>query len=354
MTRRRRPTLDDVADAVGVSRATVSNAYNRPDQLSARLRDQVLRVAAELGYPGPDPTARSLATSRTGAIAVLLDTSLSMAFSDPALYLTLDALARVIDPRGHALLLLPGGVFGGPAPDRVRTAQADLAIVYSLPDGAPSLDAVRTRGLPLVVIDQPLLPGTARVGCADRLGAALAARHLLDLGHRRFGIFAACSHLTPGGGRLSVAEALQAPFHDVRERLGGYLDELGSCPVVVEEAAGLSAESAMAGAFALLAASPRPTAVLCMSDQLALAVLAAARELGISVPDELSVAGFDDSPPASWSSPPLTTVRQDLAAKGRIAGELALDLLDLLDDGSAPAPVEVPVSLVVRGSTGPA
>ncbi|MGW3959552.1 LacI family DNA-binding transcriptional regulator [Amycolatopsis sp. NPDC005003] len=347
MTRRRRPTLDDVADAVGVSRATVSNAYNRPDQLSARLRDQVLRVAAELGYPGPDPTARSLATSRTGAIAVLLDTSLSMAFSDPALYLTLDALARVIDPGGHALLLLPGG----PPADRVRTAQADIAILYSLPDGAPSLEAVRTRGLPLVVIDQPLLPGTARVGCADRRGAALAARHLLALGHRRFGIFAACSHLRPGGGGLSVAEAAAAPFHDVRERLGGYLDELGSCPVVVEEAAGLSAESAMAGAFALLGASPRPTAVLCMSDQLALAVLAAARELGISVPGELSVAGFDDSPPASWSSPPLTTVRQDLVAKGRIAGELALGLLD---GGSAPAPVEVPVSLVVRGSTGPA
>jgi len=200
------------------------------------------------------------------------------------------------------------------------------------------------------VIDQPLLPGAARVGCADRLGAALAARHLLDLGHRRFGIFAACSHLKPGGGRLTVAEAAAAPFHDVRERLGGYLDELGSCPVVVEEAAGLSAESAMAGAFALLGTSPRPTAVLCMSDQLALAVLAAARELGISVPGELSVAGFDDSPPSSWSSPPLTTVRQDLAAKGRIAGELALGLLD---DGSVPAPVEVPVSLVVRGSTGP-
>ncbi|MDQ7806779.1 LacI family DNA-binding transcriptional regulator [Amycolatopsis sp. A133] len=349
MTRRRRPTLDDVASAVGVSRATVSNAYNRPDQLSARLRDRVLRAAAELGYAGPDPTARSLATSRTGAIAVLLDTSLSMAFSDPALYLTLDALARVIDSRGHALLLLPGG----PSAGRVLTAQADLAIVYSLPDGAPAVDALRTRELPLVVIDQPLLPGAARIGCADRTGAALAARHLLDLGHRRFGIFAACSCLKPGGGGLTVAEAAASPFHDVRERLGGYLDELGTCEVVVEEAAGLSAESAMAGAFALLGAAPRPTAVLCMSDQLALAVLAAARQLGIDVPGELSVAGFDDSPPASWSAPPLTTVRQDLAAKGRIAGELALALLDG-DPAPAAESSEVPVSLVIRGSTGPA
>ncbi|MGW5717590.1 LacI family DNA-binding transcriptional regulator [Amycolatopsis sp. NPDC003865] len=347
MTRRRRPTLDDVASAVGVSRATVSNAYNRPDQLSSRLREQVLRAAASLGYAGPDPTARSLATSRTGAVAVLLDTSLSAAFSDPALSVTLDALARVVDP--HALLLLPGGPSGGPAAERVLTAQADIAVAYSLADGTPALDSVRARGLPLVVIDQPLLPGAARIGCADRAGAALAARHLVSLGHRRFGIFAAASRITPGGGPVPVASA--AVFHDTRERLAGYLAELGPAPVVVEEAAGLSVESALPGAFSLLRATPRPSAVLCMSDQLALAVLAAAGQLGIGVPDELSVVGFDDSPPASWSSPPLTTVRQDLAAKGRIAGEL---VLRLLGGGSVPAPAEVPVSLVVRGSTGPA
>ncbi|MCR6483481.1 LacI family DNA-binding transcriptional regulator [Amycolatopsis sp. OK19-0408] len=353
MTRRRRPTLDDVAEAVGVSRATVSNAYNRPDQLSSQLRAQVLQAAASLGYAGPDPTARSLATSRTGAIAVLLDTSLSTAFSDPALSLTLDALARVVDPHEHALLLLPGG----PPAARVLSVQADVAVAYSLADGAPALDSVRARGLPLVVIDQPLLPGVARIGCADRAGAALAARHLVGLGHRRFGIFAACSRVVPGGGPLSRAEAEGAPFRDTRERLAGYLDELGSAPVVVEEAAGLSAESAMAGAFALLGRAPRPTALLCMSDQLALGVLAAAAQLGIDVPGELSVVGFDDTPPATWSSPGLTTVRQDLAAKGRIAGELVLELLaaaPLSAPLSAPGSVEVPVSLVERGSTGPA
>ena len=349
MTRRRRPTLDDVASAVGVSRATVSNAYNRPDQLSAQLRDQVLRAAAELGYAGPDPTARSLATSRTGAIAVLLDTSLSTAFSDPALSLTLDALARVVDPHGHALLLLPGGADGGPPAERVLAAQADIAVAYSLADGAPALDSVRARGLPLVVVDQPLLPGVARIGCQDRLGAALAARHLVSLGHRRFGIFAASSRITPGGGPVPVAST--AVFHDTRERLAGYLGELERASVVVQEAGGLSAESAMAGAFALLGRTPRPTALLCMSDQLALAALAVAGQLGIGVPGELSVVGFDDSPPASWSSPPLTTIRQDLAAKGRIAGEL---VLRLLAGASVPSPSEVPVSLVVRGSTGPA
>ncbi|MFG1640831.1 LacI family DNA-binding transcriptional regulator [Amycolatopsis sp. NPDC049252] len=402
---------DDVAEAAGVSRATVPNADNRPGRLSAPLREQVLRAAKELGYAGPNPTARSLATSRTGAIAVLLDTSLSTAFSDPALSVTLDALARAVDPGGHALLLLPGGdPRSGPPAERVLAAQADIAVAYSPADGTPALDAVRERGLPLVVIDQPLLLNTARIGCQDRLGA----RHLLERGHRRFGIFAAASRVTPGEDPLTAAQGAAAGFRDTRERLAGYLEVLapaagvaglsaeggaaggdaadlgggrgdaagsstagvvrghaadlttagvaggaasggirlaalaGAADVVIEEAAGLSAGSAMAGAFALLGRTPRPTALLCRSDQLALAAIAVARQRGIRVPEELSVVGFDDTSVAGWSEPPLTTVRQDLTAKGRIAGELVLQLLvGALPDSRD----EVPVELVVRAST---
>lgn len=353
-TGRRRPTLDDVADAVGVSRATVSNAYNRPDQLSAQLREQVLRAAKDLGYPGPNPTARSLATSRTGAIAFMLDTSLSSAFSDPALTITLDALAKAVDPQGHALLLMPGGPLGGPATERVLTAQADIAVAYSLADGSPALEAVHDRGLPLVVIDQPLVPGSARIGCQDRLGASLAARHLLELGHRRFGVFSMqCGLSAPRGGDLTPEAARATRFHVTRERLAGYLDTLTeagipAADVAIWEASGISAEDAMSSAFSLLDRSPRPTALLCMSDQLALAAIAVARQLGLDVPGELSIVGFDDTPPARWSEPPLTTVRQDLAAKGRIAGEL---VLHLLDGGRVTAPAEVPVELVMRAST---
>jgi DNA-binding LacI/PurR family transcriptional regulator len=223
---RRRPTLDDVASAVGVSRATVSNAYNRPDQLSSGLREEILRAAKRLGYAGPDPVARSLATQRTGAIAFMLDRGLSAAFSDPALSITLDALATTVGPTGHALLLLPGGDDGGPRADRVLAAQADLAVAYSLADGAPALRAVRRRGLPLVVIDHPVIPGAARVGIDDRGGAAAAARHLLELGHRRFGILSAQCLSAPRGGPLDADEALRSRFRDNRERLTGYLDTL--------------------------------------------------------------------------------------------------------------------------------
>lgn len=356
MTGRRRPTLDDVADAVGVSRATVSNAYNRPDQLSAQLRVEVLRVAKRLGYTGPNPIARSLATKRTGAIAFMLDTGLSAAFSDPALSITLDALATAVDPEGHALLLLPGGHDGGPRADRVLAAQADLAVAYSLADGAPALRAVRQRGLPLVVIDQPVIAGAARVGTDDRAGAVAAAQHLLELGHRHFGILSAQCLSTPRGGPLTAEEAGRSRFRDNRERLAGYLDTLSAAGISPEhvpiwETSGLSRDEAMIGAIGLLDQPSRPTALLCMSDELALAAMTAAKERELAVPADLSIVGFDDTPGARWSDPPLTTIHQDLVGKGRLAGELALRLLA---GRRMPEPATLDVELVVRGSTGPA
>lgn len=335
----------------------MSNAYNRPDQLSAPLRQEILRVAKRLGYTGPNPTARSLAIQRAGAIAFMLDTGLSAAFSDPALSITLDALAAQVDPEGHALLLLPGGDDGGPRAQRVLTAQVDLAVAYSLADGAPALRAVRERGMPLVVIDQPVIPGSARVGIDDRGGAVAAARHLLELGHRRFAILSAQCLSEPRGGPLSTQEALRSRFRDNRERLAGYLETLADAGVPVDtvpiwETSGLSREQAMAGARALLGTEEqRPTALLCMSDELALAALATARERGLSVPGDLSVVGFDDAPPARWAEPALTSVRQDLVGKGQIAGQLCLDLLA---GSRAPKPTVLKVKLVVRGSTGSA
>lgn len=352
-TRRKQPTLDDVAQAVGVSRATVSNAYNRPDQLSAELRDEVLRAARRLGYPGPDPVARSLATKRADAIAFMLDTGLSAAFSDPALSITLDALAAVVDAEGHALLLLPGGDHGGPRAQRVLSAQADLAVAYSLADGAPALRAVRDRGLPLVVIDQPVVSGSARVDVDDTGGAMAAARHLVELGHRQVGVLSAQCLSEPRDGPLSIAEALSSRFRDNRDRLAGYLQVLGSAGVPGEEVpvwetSGISREQAFHATVGLLRSRPRLTALLCMSDELALAALSAARHLGLRVPQELSVVGFDDTPPARWAEPPLTTVRQDLVRKGTVAGELALRLLA---GRKPPKPLTLPTELVVREST---
>ena len=349
--------MDDVAKAVGVSRATVSNAYNRPDQLSAELREEVLRQAKQLGYTGPNPSARSLATNRTGVVAFMLDAGLSVAFSDPALSITLDALAAEVDSAGHSLLLLPGGQDGGPRADRVLAAQADIAVAYALADGASAIQAVKDRGLPLVVIDQPVTPDSALVRLDDRGGAAAAARHLLELGHRRFGILSAqCLSVqslpVSRCGPLSAAEAASSRFRVNRERLAGYLDTLAEAGIPADqvsiwETADFSREHAMASARGLLEAS-NLTAILCMSDELAMATLSVAKQLGLNVPADLSVVGFDDTAGARWADPPLTTIRQDLTGKGRLAGKLTLSLLA---GHPIPAPAILDVELIVRQST---
>ncbi|CRK55342.1 Transcriptional regulator, LacI family [Alloactinosynnema sp. L-07] len=343
----RRPTLDTVATAVGVSRATVSNAYNRPDQLSAALRERIISTASELGYAGPDPVARSLATRQSGAVVVMLGGGLSAAFTDPALSIVLDSLTSTLD-RERALLLLPG-TGAGPNPDSVARAQADIAIAYSLPDDSPALAQVSARSLPLVVIDQPALPATARVDIADEAGAAMAARHVRDLGHRRVAILSFALDTDGHRGPVSPDRWRAARFRVTRDRIRGYRGELGQ-DVPIWEAPCSARDHGREGARWLLTRDPRPTALLCLSDELAMGAIRAATDLGLRVPSDVSIVGFDDTPAAHWADPPLTTVRQDLTEKGRTAAELALSLLD----GSRPGPARtLPVTLIERSSTAP-
>ncbi|MCP2257743.1 transcriptional regulator, LacI family [Streptoalloteichus tenebrarius] len=352
---RRRPTLDTVARAVGVSRATVSNAYNRPDQLSAPLRARILAVADQLGYPGPDPVARSLATRRSAAVAFVLATPLSTAFSDPALTTALDGLASTVDEHGHGLLLVPGTADAGPRPEAVARAQADVIVLHSLADDVPALRAAGHRRLPLLVIDQPVVPTAARVEIDDEGGAAAAAEHLLRLGHRRVGVLALPFAPDHTEGPAGEARRATARYRVSRDRLAGYLRTLGAVGAdpdapPVWEATSSDREAGRRGGRWLLGRRPRPTALLCMSDELALGAVRAAGDLGLSVPGDVSVVGFDDTRAAAASDPPLTTIHQPLAEKGRRAGEIALGLLA----GDPPGPpVRLPTHLVVRSSTAP-
>ncbi|NUT98625.1 MAG: LacI family DNA-binding transcriptional regulator [Saccharothrix sp.] len=349
MDRPRKPTLDTVASAVGVSRATVSNAYNRPDQLSAALRERILETAASIGYAGPDPVARSLATRHSAAVGFMLGQQLSAAFSDPAVSIVLDGLASTVDGHDHCLVLMPGNETGGPRPSTVARAAADVVVAYSLPDNAPALDAVRARGLPLVVIDQPVLPDTARVEVDDEGGARMAAAHLRSLGHTRFGVIT--FGLNPDGftGIAPPSRVSSAVFRVSRDRLAGFLAVAGP-DTPVFEVPGSRRDLGRTAAHTLLKLTPRPTALLCASDELAFGALQAAGELRLTVPDDVSVVGFDDVPFAQHSDPPLTTVRQLLTEKGRRAGELALRLLD---GGRPGEPSRLPVTLVERDSTAP-
>lgn len=329
-----------------MSRATVSNAYNRPDQLSAALRERIIVTASKLGYSGPDPVARSLATRRGGSVAVLLGGGLSAAFSDPALSIVLDSMASTLDSE-RTLLLMPG-TGAGPTPESVARAHADIAVAYSLPDDSPALAQVAARGLPLVVIDQPVVAGSARVDTADEAGATLAAQHVRALGHRRVAILSFALGADGSHGPATVERVRDARFRVTRDRVRGALAGLEATDVPIWEAPGCRRDHGREGAKWLLGLDPRPTALLCLSDELALGAIRAAQDLGLRVPEDVSIVGFDDTPAAQWADPPLTTVRQDLVEKGRMAAELALSLLD----GTRPGPpTTLPVTLVERAST---
>ena len=349
----RKPTLATVAEVMGVSRTTVSNAYNRPDQLTPELRERVLETARGLGYPGPDPAGRRLRQGRAGAVGVLLTEQLSYAFADSAAVAFLEGLARRCEDAAEALALIPLGR-GEEAANVVREAFVDALCVYSLPDRHPALAAALDRRLPVVVVDGPRANATTFVGLDDRGGARALAEHLVELGHRRLAVIVPTLVFDGREGRVDDARLRKAAYYNDRERLAGVREALEAADIswqqtLIEERSNRQ-DAGAAAARSLLAETPRPTALIAMSDQLALGAIRAAHELGLEVPTDLSIGGFDDIPEAAQSQPPLTTVRQPLVDKGLLAGDRLFELID----GNQPPDALLPVQLVVRESTGPA
>ncbi|MDH2413021.1 LacI family DNA-binding transcriptional regulator [Nocardioides sp. CER19] len=338
-------TLQSIADKVGVSRMTVSNAFSRPDQLSAELRERILAAATELGYVGPDPAARALARGRTGSVGLLLNEGVSESFADAVSAELLATVADALNAEGLALTLLapPRGDGFFPA----RDVAIDAALVYSCNAETAGIGWLEKRQIPMVTIDENVREGVPAVNIDDRAGARAAAQHLLDLGHTRIGILALQDAEKPGP---STDLSLISDSYPMRERMLGWHDAL--------DAAGVTPEVRLAAYRPLVAAeetgrellaSTDVTAVLCFSDLFAVGLLRAAESLGRSVPGDLSIVGFDDNPASSASRPPLTTVRQDIAEKGRTAVGLLVDTLA----GRAREAVRLPTTLVVRDSTAP-
>jgi DNA-binding LacI/PurR family transcriptional regulator len=352
----RRATMTRVAEELGVSPMTVSNAYNRPERVSETLRERIFKVAERLGYAGPDPVARSLRRQKTNLVGVLYSNPLSYAFDDPAQVLFLKGVAVATEEAEMGLVLVPGSV-GSSLQDRasaVMGAAVDGFMVYSIADDDPLIEAVLRRRVPTVIADQPFLEGVPFVGIDDESAAMETAGHLLDLGHERFGVVSFAIAAERALGIADVRRQQFATFHVTRARLAGYeavLEAAGFLwkEVPVYECYGSSKALGREAAHALLSLEPRPTAILCLSDQLALGAIEAAKERGLSVPEDLSVAGFDDVPEAATATPPLTTVHQDHIEKGELAGRL---LFALLREEETQDRNVLLARLVVRGSTG--
>jgi DNA-binding LacI/PurR family transcriptional regulator len=343
-----RVTLQTIADRVGVSRMTVSNAFSRPDQLSSELRGRILTAAEELGYAGPDPSARALARGTTGAVGVLLTDSLGYAFSDEVATTFLGAIAEELSPTGLALTLLSASDQPNIIP--ARDVPMDGALVYSCSTESVDVDWLKKRKLPMVYVDQVPAPGIPSINIDDRSGARAAAQHIVDLGHHRVGIITANIFGISG----FVDDPLNEPGSYVcQQRMLGWLDALHAAGIKPTVAQVWHPEGDNEVARMLLEIEERPTAVLCFSDVIAYGVVQAAGALGLSVPDDLSVVGFDDNPLAKRMRPALTTVRQDVAAKGHASAAALTAAITRSRTGATTRVrhVLLPTELIVRDST---
>ena len=256
-------TLQSIADEVGVSRMTVSNAFSRPEKLSADLRERILAVADELGYVGPDPAARALARGRTGTVGLLIPGRLSEQASDPVATEFLVAVADALSDHGLALTLITAGVGGETVP--ARDVPMDGALVYVCEPDSTDLAWLRRRDLPLVTVDQEALPGRPSINVDDRAGARAAAQHVIDLGHRRVGLL----NLHPVQEDSPESTPVDAPWNPpASERDAGWRAALSAAGIepAVELAAFRPVTAAYDAARRLLERPDRPTALLCFSD----------------------------------------------------------------------------------------
>lgn len=351
-----RPTLAKVAAAAGVSVSTASLAFSGAGPITAETRERVLAAAAELGYSGPNPLGRQLRSGRSGIVGVVIGDQLRRAFRDPVAVQVLDGLVSTLGEDGLGVLLIPG--LPATAPSRgvdplVENAAMDVAVLVwgALSDDA-TLEALQRRGVPVVVGEGRAVEGAPLVAIDDRAGTAEAVRHLVALGHTRIAEIALPLDTHERSGPVDAARLAQADRTPTRHRLSGVRDVVE--PVLTWETPASLVEHGREAALEILGtwvpADERPTAVVAHSDLLAAGALLAARELGLRVPEDVSVAGFDglDLP---WLSPDvLTSVHQPLAEKGAALGRAVIGLLA----GDEPGTVTLGVGLVPGTTTGPA
>jgi DNA-binding LacI/PurR family transcriptional regulator len=353
VTPSRGPSLASVARALNLSATTVSNAYNRPEKLSAALRDRILEHARLVGYVGPNPVARQLSRGRTDTIGLVFVDELRYALHR-ALVAFIEGLADVCERTDRGLLVIPTGIGQDDRRiGKISSAAVDGLVVYSPPDRDPRLSAALARHVPVAVVEGPRSGRASWVGLDDEAATAALARHLLELGHRHVGVVSLRLHVDRTTGFVGEDRWTTASYRVPRERIRGIFATVGASGVPSSVSVYECAESSIAaGARAaadLLTAHPEITAVMALDDVLALGVLREAGARGRRVPDDLSVTGFDDVAEASWRG--LTTIRQPIHEKGRVAGQLLVSRLagaTLVDET-----VVLPAELVVRASTGP-
>jgi LacI family repressor for deo operon, udp, cdd, tsx, nupC, and nupG len=304
--------IAQVATLAGVSIATVSRALGNPERVNAATRERVLEVVRQTGYT-PNVAGRNLRAARSMMVLIVVPTFITPFFSD--LLLGVD---RALSTRGFGLLI--SNLFGDAGKERrlvdlVLAGQADGVLLLNGHVLRTDTRSLADTTVPVVAVSVPTaMPGVPAVLVQDREGGAAVARHLLDLGHRRFGYVSG-----PEGHYIEA------------ERWAGFSDALGAAGVPVAAIrryrGDFHVRSGVEAAGRFLGEADRPTAVFAASDMMAIGFMRAVHAGGLAVPHDVSVVGFDGIEFADYCQPPLTTVRQPREAMGRQAAELLVRLL---------------------------
>ena len=330
------PTIDDVARAAGVSTATVSRVLNRPESVREKLRARVEAAVARLGYV-PHSGARSLMLGRTGTVGAIFPTVDNAIFAK-----AIDALQRRLAQAGYQLLIATSDYDVDAEMRQAVNLVArgtDALALCGFSQRPELLQFLAQRALPCVhVMVHPGRAGSISIGFDNAAAMAKVARFLIDLGHRRVAMLAGVTLNNDRatqrveGARRALREAgLDLPPARLAERR-------------------YTIAAARDGLRELMSREPRPTALLCGNDVLAFGALLEAQKMGLEVPAQMSIVGFDDLELARHVQPALTTIRVPAEELWRTAAER---LLAALQGEKVARETEIEVALVVRESTGP-
>lgn len=340
--------LSDVAKAAGVSQGTASNVFSRPNLVREEVRERVRATARELGYAGPDPKGRLLRAGKVNAVGVATAEPLSYFFEDEFARVLMAGMSEACDAAGAGLALVSAKNDERLAWN-IQSALVDGFVLLCIEGGERLVELTRERQLPFVALalgkpDESV----SAVGVDDYEGGRIAAEHIAGLGHRRIGILA-LELDDEHEGPADLARIAAATYSTARDRAHAYFDVFekrgvprGAIPVYETRS---TRDSVHRGLEYLFSEGERPTAILAMSDRVAMFALDWLRERKLSVPRDVSIIGFDGVPEAALTEPPLTTIEQPIAEIGRRAVERILA-------GDTEVRREIlPVKLVVRGST---
>ena len=332
-------TLEQVAEAARVSRATASRVVNGDRRVGDEARTAVEAAVRELGYT-PNRAARSLVTRRSDSIAVVIPEPTTQLFGDPFFPRVLRGISDALAEEELALvLLMPQGRGDEVRVERYLAAgHTDGAILVSLHGSDPLPRDLQRRGIPVVVGGRPPGAGIPYVDVDNRGGAGLAVEHLLQSGRRHVATIAGPQDMPPGADRL-------AGYHETLARAGLELAD------GLIEVADFSLDGGRAAMERLLDRAPEIDAVFAASDLMAIGALGALAAAGRRVPDDVAVVGFDDSPIAAAARPPLSSVRQPTEEMGREMARLLLH--GMRNAEGPPRRVILDTSLTIRQSSAP-